>query len=184
MSREFHPCDLICTGYAGENGTAVLCSENEEKLKKRFSAAFLKPVRNLKKTEFPDSLKNTLQNEGVLLIPCTDTGIYGALWTLFTETGTGFSVRQRDIPVRQETIEICNETDEDPYLLDSEGTYLLACPEEKRSGVERLLSDEGIKAFHIGQTISGKQKMIFREDGEFRYLERPKKHKGSKENGQ
>ena len=53
-------------------------------------------------------------------------GILSGLWKMAEASGVGMDVDLRRIPIRQETIEVCERLDVDPYKLESEGTVLLA----------------------------------------------------------
>ena len=48
-------------------------------------------------------------------------GVYGALWQMGVWMDKGFEVQHVDIPIRQETIEICEFFNINPYLLDATG---------------------------------------------------------------
>lgn len=52
-------------------------------------------------------------------------GILSGLWKMAEASGVGLDVDLRRIPIRQETIEVCERLDVDPYKLESEGTVLL-----------------------------------------------------------
>ena len=76
-----------------------------------------------------------------------------------------------EIPVRQETIEICEYFDLNPYYLISSGCMLMTGPDGY--GLVRALKQEGIPAAVIGKVTEGKARIV-RNQGEITYLERPK----------
>jgi len=53
-------------------------------------------------------------------------GVFTGLWKLGELLHTGLSVEIRRIPIRQETIEICEYYDLDPYYADTSGGFLIA----------------------------------------------------------
>ena len=76
----------------------------------------------------------------------------------------------RKVLIRQETIEVCEIFDLNPYKLQAEGSVLIGI----RGGealVQRL-RNEGFMAEIIGQTNSGNDRLLY-SGGSARYLERP-----------
>ena len=52
-------------------------------------------------------------------------GFLAALWKIAEASGVGLSADLRSVPIRQETIEICEVFDVNPYKLLSGGSILL-----------------------------------------------------------
>ena len=77
-----------------------------------------------------------------------DGGILAALWDLSAAAGCGFELDLRKIPLRQETIEICEVLDANPYRLNSRGCLLMTA----RNGdqAKRVLEQKGIPCTVIG----------------------------------
>ena len=78
----------------------------------------------------------------------------------------------RKIPIRQETVEICEFFDLNPYYTDSTGALLVAV--EDGFGLVSVLEREGIHAAVIGRTNDGNDRIIYNQ-GKKRYLDRPQK---------
>lgn len=76
----------------------------------------------------------------------------------------------RRIPIRQETIEICERYELNPYRLYSKGCYLLAAANGGR--LVRQLEEQGIAAKTVGQVNPGIAREIINEQSRG-YLERP-----------
>ena len=74
----------------------------------------------------------------------------------------------KKIPVRQETIEICEFYDLNPYEFLSGGALLMVT--ENGDALVEALMQEGISAAVIGMTTGGNDKIIRNQD-ETRYLE-------------
>ena len=93
-----------------------------------------------------------------------------ALWDIAEASGTGLKVDLRSIPVQQETIEICEIFDINPYRLISGGSLLIACD----NGLDMVdaLRAEGINAEIIGRLTDSNDKIIM-NDGEVTYLDLP-----------
>lgn len=93
-----------------------------------------------------------------------------ALWELAGYYGRGMRVKLRDIPVKQETIEICEVLEINPYHLLSGGCMLLTADNGYRLCEE--LCELGIPATVIGRTTSDLDKAIINGDG-VGFLNRP-----------
>ena len=52
-------------------------------------------------------------------------GILSGLWKMAEASGVGMDVDLRRIPIRQETIEVCERLDVDPYKLEAKGSVLI-----------------------------------------------------------
>ena len=74
----------------------------------------------------------------------------------------------RRIPVRQETIEVCEFFDLNPYELLAGGSALITSP--NGGELVRAFEEAGIPAAVIGHTTQGNDRVIC-HDGESRYLE-------------
>lgn len=99
-------------------------------------------------------------------------GIFGALWELGEQAGVGLQVHLKKIPIKQETVEICEFLGYNPYEMRSDGALLLVT-NEGHTLVEAL-AQEGIAAEVIGMITDGNDKVIL-NDEEKRYLEPPRK---------
>jgi hydrogenase maturation factor len=101
----------------------------------------------------------------------TEGGVFGALWEMAAASGTGIEVDLKKIPVRQETVEICEYFDINPYMLISSGAMLIATAHGSHL-VDRLAA-AGIHGAVIGCATSGNDRII-RNGDERRFLEPPK----------
>ena len=101
----------------------------------------------------------------------TEGGIYGALWELAEASGVGLEIDLKKIPVRQETIELCEYYRLNPYQLISSGCMLMTASDGRR--LVRDLEKAGIHATLIGRCVDGKAKKILNGE-DTAYLERPK----------
>ena len=97
-------------------------------------------------------------------------GFLSALWKMAEASEVGLEVDFRKVLIRQETIEVCEIFDLNPYKLQAEGSVLIGI----RGGealVQRL-RNEGFMAEIIGQTNSGNDRLLY-SDGSARSLDRP-----------
>ena len=171
--------ELIVAGAVAAEGTAWLTENRHEKLREFFAERFLEDARRLpeiygtgrleennkvwKMAEKAGASTRYLMGEG---------GFLAALWKMAEASGVGLEVDLRTVPIRQETIEICEIFDVNPYKLLSGGSILLGI-----SGGDAFVQElrrEGIMAAVIGQTNSGNDRLLY-SGGNARYLERPAK---------
>ena len=100
-------------------------------------------------------------------------GILSGLWKMAEASGVGMDVDLRRIPIRQETIEVCERLDVDPYKLEAKGSVLIGTAQG--DALVRELEAHGIHAAVIGYADSGNDRLL--HSGEItRYLERPRLH--------
>ena len=85
-------------------------------------------------------------------------GIFGALWEMASGGDIGLEVDLRSIPVRQETVEICEAFGLNPYQVTSSGSLLLAA--ENGNHLVRALSQKGIHGAVIGKTTEGRERIL------------------------
>ncbi len=164
--------DVVITKWIGLEGTSIIAKEKEEELKKRFSVPFIKEAQSF--INFVSVVKDAdiaKKNEIHSMHDVTEGGIFGALWEMAEASGTGLNIELKDIPVKQETIEICEFFGISPYELVSSGSMLIASP--KGHDIVRDLKKEGINAVVAGKVTEGNDRILINGE-EIRYLEPPK----------
>ena len=171
--------DLVVAGEIGISGTLVLISREKEKLRKYFSESFLYMSEDtLQKCKVSREDDFWTDKRISALYFTKEGGILSGLWKRAEASGVGLDVDLRKIPIRQETIEVCERLDVDPYKLESEGTVLLGTGQG--NALVRELDARGIHAAVIGHTDKGNDRLL--HSGEItRYLERPRFHHSGKE---
>lgn len=163
--------DIILTKWIGLEGTSVIVRNKKEDLKGRFSKSLIETAE-----KFGDYI--SISEEAIAAIDCgvsamhdvSTGGIFGALWEFAQASGVGLDIDLMSIPVRQETIEICEVYGLNPYEMLSGGCLLIATAEgEKLVGI---LEKEDIPAVIIGKATD-KEERILHNDDEIRYLDKP-----------
>lgn len=162
--------ELVVAGFAGHSGSAAIAAMKRQELLQWFSeeyldmAAVCREEKRLCQPEFWEQL-GAAEWE-----PAGEGGILTAIWNLSGayETGVAFSLRR--IPVRQETIEICERFELNPYRLYSRGCYLLAA--DNGGQLVEALAAQQIPAQVIGLVKSGIAREMKVQD-DWGYLERP-----------
>lgn len=163
--------DIVLIGYIGLEGTVRIKHEKEEELAGRFIPAFLHQIERLSEEVFAQRAAKAAREAGAkVLCQITEGGIMAALWNLAEAAGTGLTVNLRQMNVKQETIEVCEQFHLNPYLLTSAGAMLAAA--DSGEDLVRVLEEQGIRAEIIGRLTDSNDRII--ENGEeSRFLDRP-----------
>ena len=168
--------DLVMAGYMALAGSAVMARKDRGRLLERLPKELLDQLLDWdgRREGWRDILQeSTLRETGVLAwFPLGEGGIFNGLWHMADHWGTGFTVQLKDLPVRQETIEVCEIEEINPYYLYSEGCLLLAANHGDR--VCAALRTQGIPAAVIGVLTNKKDKTLC-HDSTISCLNRPKK---------
>ena len=103
----------------------------------------------------------------------TEGGIANGLHEMADAAGLGFVVHRERIPIREETLRICEFFDLNPLALISSGTLMIAAPREGADEVVSALRAKGINAEVIGEFVEDPGRKVIVENGVERPLERP-----------
>ena len=98
-------------------------------------------------------------------------GVFSALWELAEKGNLGIEVDLKKIPMRQETIEICEVLGVNPYELYGAGSLLMAS--DKGNEIIHELEKLEIPATIIGKITEDNGKVLLNGE-EVRFLDRPK----------
>ena len=101
----------------------------------------------------------------------SETGVFGGLWELGEKLHMGLEVSLTQIPVRQETIELSEYLDVNPFLMPSAGSMLIVTADG--AGLVKVLEEKGIDAAVIGKMTQGNDKVVVHHE-ERRFLEQPR----------
>ena len=163
--------DIVVTKWIGLEATAILAKEKEEQLSSVFNQDFIDTAKYFDKylSVIPEA--KIAREMGVSAMhDITEGGVLGALWEMANGAGVGLEVDLRKIPIRQETVEICEFFKLNPYLIMSSGSMLIATDDGK-SLVAKLKSED-IDATVIGRTNDSNDRII-RKGEEVSYLGKP-----------
>jgi hydrogenase maturation factor len=164
--------DILVTKWIGIEGTSILAKEKEKELCERFPAPFVEKAKELDRYISVLSEAAVAVKSGVSAMhDVTEGGIFGALWEMAEASGVGLEIDLKKIPIRQETVEVCEYFGINPYELISSGCMLMAA--EDGNTLVRQLEKEGIPATVIGKAVEGNDRVILNGD-EKRFLEQPK----------
>ena len=164
--------DIVVSKWIGIEGTVILAKERERELRGRYATTFIDRSKDLDAYISVLSEAAVAARSGVsALHDITEGGIFGALWEMAEASGVGLEIDLKKIPVRQETIEICEFFGLNPYELISGGSMLMAA--EDGNQLVHELEKAGIPAAVIGKAMAGNDRVL-RNEEERRFLEPPK----------
>jgi len=169
MPDDKNNLDIVMTKWIGLEGTYLLAKEKEEELLTRYPVSIIRTAQNFDHylSLIPEAA--TAMMSGVYTMhDMRNGGVFGALYELAKRMGVGLTIDLKQIPVKQETIEICEFFDLNPYELLSGGSLLLVTPNGEALVEE--LECKGISATVIGKTTDSNDKIVINEE-ETRFLE-------------
>lgn len=164
--------DIVLSKWIALEGTARLAKRHYEKLRERFPRRILDEAAAFDRYLPVEPEAATAMKSGVCgMREISRGGIFAGLWEMAQEAGVGLEVNLREIPVRQETIEICEFFGENPYELLSNGCLLMTATDG--NGLVAALQKDGIPAVRIGRTTKGNDRVLYNE-GRKRFLNKPR----------
>jgi hydrogenase maturation factor len=164
---------IVMTKWAGMEGSCILAQERED-LQKVFPETLLHRMRSLGGLLSVKKEAVICAEEGAhYLTDLSEGGFYAALWRLSKKAQRGLRVDLKSVPVLQETIEIANYFDIDPYRMRSAGSLLAVTDDAER--LTARLAESGIYAVRIGELSPDPKDhdKILTNGEEIRYLDLP-----------
>ena len=156
------------TKWAGLEGTSIIAAEKEEKLLETLPQELVDVAKGFKEylSVIPES-KIAMEVGVSAMHDVTEGGVFGALWELGEASGVGITAHLDKIPIKQETIEVCEVFKINPYMLISSGSMMIGC--EKGNLLVEKLEEAGINAAVIGRATEGNDRIVVSRD-ETRYI--------------
>lgn len=163
--------DIVISKWIGLEATAILAKEKEVELRTAFSEDFIRTAKEFDRylSVVPDA-RAAKEFGAAAMHDITEGGVFGALWEMASAAQVGLEIDLKKIPIRQETVEICEFFQVNPYLIMSSGSMMIAAADGP--GLVRALKGAGIEAAVIGRTTTGNDR-ILRNGEEVSYLNRP-----------
>jgi len=164
--------EIVMTKWAGLEGTAIIAAEKYDELIARYPKGFIDGAKSM--IEYISVVPEAMIAGGIgatSMHDVTEGGIFGALWEIGAAAKVGMEVFLDKILLKQETVEICEFYDINPYMLISSGCLLIIT--DRANLMVDKLKEAGIAAAVIGRITSGNDRIIIYGD-ERRYLEPPK----------
>lgn len=177
----FGDMDIVMTGFAGLYGSVVLARERDGELQSRYPVFFLEEAKGQERLiwQIPEAAPAGKSDDcgtysftgkgiaGMYLL--SEGGVFAGLWSMGELAGVGLEIYIKKIPVKQETVEICNFFDVNPYQMNSEGSCLLLTKNGGR--LRERLRAQGISSEVIGFTTDNNDRVVINGE-EQRFLEK------------
>lgn len=164
--------DIVISKWIGLEGTARLARQRRHQLCTRYPARMIEEAAGFDRflSVIPEAA--TAVKSGVCgMHDASRGGIFGALWEMSSGAGVGLEIDLKKLPVRQETIEICEFFGLNPYELLSGGCLIMVTKDG--SGLAASLEKQRIPAAVVGRTTKGNDRVLY-HDEEKRFLDMPK----------
>ena len=161
--------DIVMTKHCGLGGTALLAGHFTDEISARYPRRFIERAAEfLSETEKNEEGYLAVADGAAYVHAAAEGGVFGALWELAEYAQCGLEIDLPAIPILQETVEICEYFDVNPYQLRTEGVFLILTEHGNR--LCEVLAEQGIPAAVIGKTVPGLDRAV-RNGEEVRYLE-------------
>lgn len=164
--------DIVVSKWVGLEGTVLLARRHRESLLERYPAWLVERAEAFDQylSAVPEAA--VAMKSGVCAMHLiSEGGILAALWELAEGAGVGLTIDLKKLPIRQETVEICNHCNVNPYGLLSGGSFLMTSADGP--GLVAALEAAGVCAVIVGKVTDSNDRLILNED-EVRYLDRPR----------
>ena len=163
--------DIIASKWIGLEGTALLASQYEKELKGRYPAYIIDEAMALRQhiSVVPEAAV-AASSGAELMHDVSEGGIFASLWEIGERLGVGLTIDLKKIPIRQETVEVCEFLGANPYELAGSGCLLMVA--RNGAAVEEALREAGIPAVIIGKTTDSNDRII-QNGEETRYMDKP-----------
>ena len=163
--------DIVLLKWIGLEGTLRVIHEKEEVLRNRFVGSFIdgflkKDVQVFSVEEI--ELAKAYGASGIYQI--TEGGILAALWDMAEAAEIGISVELKKMSICQETVEVCEYFQLNPYQLTSAGSVLIVT--ERGEELVEKYQEMGVCATVLGRTTKEQVKVILGGE-EKRFLDKP-----------
>lgn len=160
---------IVMTKWAGLEGSAILATACRDRLAERYPSYLIEDAGRFGQSLSVAKEAAAAVKSGIgAMCAVAEGGVFHALWTLAERAGVGLEIDLRKIPIRQETVEICNWLDLNPYELAGNGSLL--CVTGQGDALAEALQRTGVPAAVIGKVTDNNDRVIVNGE-ERRFLE-------------
>ena len=166
--------DIVMVGQAAMETSMMILSDHYEELHTRYSSTYLEHARELLKDLSMHDVYSALHQAEIpvsYIHNLSTGGVYAGLWELGEACRCGIQVELKQIPILQETIEVCEYYDINPYMTFSGGSALIVT--DSGDDLADYLKKHDIYARKVGQTTTGNDRIVCSDDSKS-YLTPPK----------
>lgn len=163
--------DIVVSKWIGLEGTAFLAERCSEMLRARYPSYLVEEAAGFHRylSILPEAAA-AVESGVCAMHDASEGGIFGALWELAEGAGVGLTVDLRKLPLRQETVEVCEYCNVNPYQLLSGGCLVMTT--EDGPGLVDSLTARQIPAVLVGKVTDRNDRILLNGE-EVRYMDRP-----------
>lgn len=164
--------DIIISKWLGLEGTALLACRYRNELLSRYPAYLVDEAAGFDRylSILPEAAI-AVESGVCAMHDASEGGIFAALWELAEGAGVGLTIDMKKLPLRQETVEVCEYCNVNPYELLSGGCLIMTA--EDGAGLAAALKGRDIPAVIAGRITDSNDRLLLNGD-EVRYMDRPK----------
>lgn len=164
--------DIVISKWIGLEGTSMVARAGREKLMQRYPLYLIDEGEAMKQwmSVVPEAAV-AISSKVSGMHDISEGGIFRALWEVAERADVGLCVDLKKIPIRQETVEICEFFQLNPYELLSGGSMIMVA--EDGEALVEALQQADIPATVIGKITEGHDRVVTNEE-ETRFLDRPR----------
>lgn len=168
----YKKAQILFVGYLAMEDTSFFASVYKEELLKRLPFFLIKSVTESPKKLSLEYVSKLIFKKGIIkAVALGRGGIEAALYELADSMNVGFKVDMNCLPIRQETVELCEVLKKNLYELNSNGAMLIVSEDAEK--LREYLFENQVKAELIGEIDSSdKAKKLIRGE-RIGYLDRP-----------
>jgi len=163
---------IVQVGMLADTTTEYIAKVSEDRLITRYSSRYIRRMTGADEA-YPRRLDwsfiKALKESGEAYV-IGEGGIFAALWDLGEKRNTGLSVDIKNILIKQETIEVCDFMNLNPYLLVDVDCILLVV--DDYDVFEKNIKDFKVPYNILGYLTLGRDRVIINQDEE-RFLTEP-----------
>ena len=167
---------IILTKTAGIEGTAILATDREREIAKRFSRVAVENAKDFYcRISVVKDAMTAWRTGGVhAMHDPTEGGVAGGIHEIADASRLGVRIFSENIPVAPETSGICRYFKIDPLQLISSGALLISADPKKAKDITENLEGENIQASIIGEFLGkSNERVLVIKDGRTKTLPRP-----------
>ena len=169
LEENVYGSDLVMTKSAGFAGAALLAKYYRENLHERYTYAFIDKAAERQKEFSVLPEIEAVKELGIRhMHDVAEGGVFGAVWELCERLCAGAELELKSIPICQETVEISEYFDVNPYQLKGDGALLFLTHDSQVA--IKALKEKGIPAAVIGRITDGNDRVLINGE-ETRFLE-------------
>ncbi len=164
---------LVTAGYVGLYGAALIAQKRKKELCAHFYWESVEAASEANRfAEVNKGLIAKLDPAASKVFYISDDGFLSCLWRALSELRLGAQVDMEAVPIKQETVEICEYFSLDPYKIPSVGAALIVSYEADE--VCRIMREAKVAASVVGTLDTGNDR-ILKHRGVKSFLNRPRR---------